>query len=82
MSNDEIERLQKRIERLREHLTTIARWSQACQTDLERAHELLQAGGLTLDAISAHAMRHVIEGVGDIAHWALEEPSTPGKIGQ
>lgn len=33
------------------------------EPDFAKAHELLQAGGMTLDAISASNMRHVINGV-------------------
>lgn len=34
--------------------------------DFAKAHELLQAGGMTLDAISASNMRHVLKGVREI----------------
>jgi len=67
-----------RIEYLCEHLQRIVEWSEAYpgtafpEPDLKRAHELLQAGGMTLDAISAHAMRHVVKGVGEIARCGLK----------
>lgn len=37
-----------------------------------RAHEVLTANGMTLDRLSAAAMRHVITGVGRIAQDALD----------
>jgi len=67
-----------RIERLEEALERIEQWSCAYpltvfpEPDLKRARELLEAGGMTLDSISAHAMRHVVEGVGEIASRALK----------
>ena len=66
------------IERLEEALQRIEQWSRAYplkifpEPDLKKARALLEAGGMTLDAISAHAMRHVVEGVGQIARRALE----------
>ena len=66
------------IERLRAALQEIEQWARAyplsvfSKPDLKRASELLRAGGMTLDAISADAMRHVVEGVGKIASSALE----------
>lgn len=64
-------------ERYREALERIVQWADAyplkvfAEPDFKRAHELLQAGGMTLDAISASNMRHVIKGAGDIARAAL-----------
>ncbi len=66
------------IDRLEEALQRIEQWSRAYpleifpEPDLKKAQALLEAGGMTLDAISAHAMRHAIEGVGEIARYALE----------
>lgn len=66
-----------RIEELEEALQKIVSWSEAYpldifpEPDLKRARALLEAGGITLDAVSAHCMRHVIEGVGRIAREAL-----------
>jgi len=73
-------------ELLAEALQHIDQWSRAYpvtvfpEPDLKRAHELLTAGGMTLDAISADAMRHVVLGVGRIARDALQlvEPAKPG----
>jgi hypothetical protein len=36
------------------------------EPDLRRARELLEAGGMTLDAISASSMRHVLKGIKEI----------------
>ena len=64
-------------ERLEEALHKIAQWSKAYplsvfpEPDWKKARELLEAGGITLDSISAHCMRHVVEGVGKIAMGAL-----------
>ncbi len=81
---DEIEQLRmqladhgEEITRLEEALRRIVEWSQAYplaifpKPDLQRAHVLLQAGGMSIDSISADAMRHVVESVGKIAADAL-----------
>jgi hypothetical protein len=66
------------IERLRAALEEIAAWSRAYplavfpEPNLERATALLAAGGMTLDAVSAAAARHVLAGVEGIARRALE----------
>ena len=68
---------QDRIEELEEALHKIAQWSDAYpldifpEPDLKKARALLEAGGITLDSVSAHCMRHVVEGVGKIAKEAL-----------
>lgn len=70
------------IERMREALERIDQWSRAYpldvfpKPDLARARSLLEAGGMTLDSVSADAMRHAIEGVGAIARAALGEEAT------
>jgi hypothetical protein len=70
---------EERLDRLQSALETIEAWSRAYplevfpEPDLERAAELLSAGGMTLDAISASAMRHVVKSVGEIARKALRE---------
>lgn len=59
---------QDRIDELEEALHKIAQWSEAYplsvfpEPDLKKARELLEAGGITLDSVSAHCMRHVVEG--------------------
>lgn len=66
-----------RIDGLEDALNRIVQWSEAYpidifpEPDLEKARSLLEAGGITLDAVSAHCMRHVVEGVGKIAREAL-----------
>lgn len=66
-----------RIEKLEEALRRILQWSEAYplkvfpEPDWEKAAKLLKAGGMSLDAISASNMRHVVEGVGKIAREAL-----------
>lgn len=68
-----------RIEALEEALERIVQWSEAYPLDIfpepdwKRAAELLDAGGITLDAISVSCMRHVVEGVGKIARAALDK---------
>jgi hypothetical protein len=68
----------EREEIMAEALHRIVQWSEAYPLDIfpepdwVKAHALLQAGGITLDAISASNMRHVIESVGKIARKALE----------
>lgn len=74
----ELAKAMMKIERQETALERIEQWSRAYpltifpEPNLKRARELLEAGGMTLDAISAHAMRHVVEGVGKIARRALE----------
>jgi hypothetical protein len=64
--------------RLRAALEEIATWSRAYplsafpKPDLEKARHLLESGGMRLDTISADAMRHVVKGVREITHRALE----------
>ena len=71
--------LADRIDDLEAALHRIVQWSEAYpldifpEPDFAKAHALLQAGGETLDAISASNMRHVVEGVGKIAREALKD---------
>jgi hypothetical protein len=66
-----------RIEKLEEALHRIEAWSRAYplkvfpEPDFEKAAKLLSAGGITLDAISASNMRHVVQTVALIAREAL-----------
>jgi len=72
--------LADRVDDLEQALHKISQWSKAYplevfpEPDLVKARALLEAGGITLDSISAHCMRHVIEGVGKIADSALRTP--------
>lgn len=67
---------------LEEALLRIIQWSEAYpldifpEPDLKKARELLAVGGITLDAISAHCMRHVIQGVAKIAREVLPQGMT------
>jgi hypothetical protein len=60
----------------REALRQIDEWAKAYpldvfpEPDLKRAHEVLEAAGLSLGAISAHAMRHVLNGVQKCASFS------------
>jgi hypothetical protein len=69
-----------REELLIEALERIAQWADAYPLSvfpapdddyMKRAHEVLKAHGMTIDRISADAMRHVLYGVGRIARAAL-----------
>lgn len=71
----------EREERMEQALERIAKWAHAYPIEvfpevdsayLKRAHEVLTAAGLTLDRLSAYAMRHVITQVGTIAEEALK----------
>lgn len=73
-------RLEERVQRFEEALWSIDQWSQAYPEPVfpepddayfAKAHEVLVANGMTLDRLSAHAMRHVVRGVGEIARNAL-----------
>lgn len=74
---NEITRLRSEIAQLQEALQRIAEWSEAyplsvfSQPDLQKARTVLEANGMTLDAIAAHCMRHAIMGVGEVARNAL-----------
>ncbi len=70
--------LNLRIEDLETALRRIDTWAKAYplktfpEPDLQKAAKVLKAAGLTLDAISASNMRHVLDGVKDIVGQALE----------
>jgi hypothetical protein len=78
MSASEIERLRTDNDRLTEALEQIAEWARAYpltvfpEPDFVKARALLEAGGITLDAVSASNMRHVVTEVAAIARRALE----------
>lgn len=80
MPDDLIKRLENENEELREALQRIVQWSDAYPTNIfhepspeesHRAHKLLTANGMTLDAFSASMGRHCLKGVGDIARAAI-----------
>jgi len=69
---DRIKRLEAENAALRDKMQRIMTWCDAYpldifpEPDFKIAHELLKAGGMTLDAISASNMRHVLDGIRDI----------------
>ena len=74
-------RLENKLDMYEEALHRIASWASAYplavfpepdEAYYKRAHEVLTANGMTLDRLSAAAMRHVVEGVGRIARDALD----------
>lgn len=73
--------LYDRIEQLADAMRLIQQWSEAYpldvfpEPDLKQAHAVLKEHGMTLDAISAHVMRHALRGVGRIAAEALTMPT-------
>jgi hypothetical protein len=85
LNMDDANELRSEIERLRGVLEEIVEWSATYplsvfpEPNFEKARQLLAAGGMTLDAISASAMRHVVKGVGEIARKALRrDPRADG----
>jgi hypothetical protein len=71
------EKAEAEVERLRDALMEIDQWGKAYprkvfpEPDLAKARVLLERGGMTLDAISASSMRHVVKGVAKITRTAL-----------
>lgn len=76
---NEIDRLQKIIDQRESGLQRIVQWSDAYplklfpEPDFAKVNEVLKANGITLDAVAASCMRHVVEGVGKIAREALQD---------
>ena len=76
--------MEDRIEDLEAALTRIIEWADAYPVQVfpevdkeysKRAHEVLVAHGMTLDRLSADAMRHCLKGVRRIASAALTKPT-------
>lgn len=71
--------LRAQRDELLETLGQIEAWSRAYpldifpEPDMKKVRALLEAGGITLDAVSAYAMRHVVETVADMARVAIEK---------
>jgi len=69
----------KELERTKEALQRIDNWAKAYplrvfpEPDFKKVAEVLKAAGLSLDAVSASNMRHVIKGIKDIAEQALKD---------
>lgn len=74
----EVARLTKKRDEAHEALEEIKTWSEAYpldifpEPDFKKAHEVLEANGMTLDAISASNMRHVLKGIIHIVQRALK----------
>jgi hypothetical protein len=72
--------MSEREQLFEEALRRLLLWSKVYSRDVfpepdwEKADELLKAGGISLDVIRLHCMRHVMERVGQIAREALSEP--------
>ena len=71
--------LTEKVEGYADALEEIVNWSKAYpldvfpEPDLKKAHKILKANGMTLDAISASAIRHVVTVTGKMAADALLE---------
>jgi len=65
----ENERLNTENENISEKFHQITNWCKAYplqvfpEPDMKKAHELLKVGGITIDSVSAYAMRHVLVGI-------------------
>lgn len=82
--NKQLVELIEKNDRMESHLEAISAWGDAYplvvfpEPDFKKVRELLEAGGITLDAVSASNMRHVVEGVAKIAREGLgEDPQSP-----
>lgn len=70
---------QKRMAELEEALGHIQQWADAYpidvfpEPDFVKARKALEGAGLSLTAVSASNMRHVVQGVGSIARAALNK---------
>jgi hypothetical protein len=77
--DEQLQQAQAERDALDECLQEITQWCNAYpltvfpEPDLKKAHELLKAGGITLDAVSASAMRHGLEGVAKIIEATRKE---------
>lgn len=74
--------LSEKVDELEDALHRIVQWADAYPTDIfhepsaeesQKAHKLLTANGMTLDAFSASMGRHCLKGAGDIARAALQQ---------
>jgi hypothetical protein len=73
---------------LEDALRRIVQWCEAYslavfpEPDWKKAANLLRAGGMTLDSISASCMRHVTDGIGEIAREALARAERVKRVDQ
>lgn len=71
--------LERERDAMQDALDQVRQWSEAYplavfpEPDFAKAHELLKAGGMALDAISGSNMRHVIAGVQKIVEAAIAQ---------
>lgn len=76
------EQAEARLADAEDALQKIVDWSEAYplsvfpEPDFKKANEVLKANGMTLDAISASNMRHVVKGVGEIARATIRKGET------
>jgi glutamate synthase domain-containing protein 2 len=76
-SDAEAAALRGEVARLTDLFVEIQQWAAAYpvavfpEPDFNRANELLQAGGMSIDAVSASNMRHVLSGLNRIVTAAL-----------
>lgn len=74
-----VKELEAEVERLQDLFRRLQTWQKAYplklfpKPDLKKAHKVLKAAGMTLDAISADNMRHVLDRIKDIIDEALGE---------
>lgn len=82
--SQQLEDAKKDVERKEHTLEQLRQWSLAYplsvfpEPDLKKAHEVLTANGMTLDAISAYNMRHVITKVIEIVDSAIAASKPAG----
>lgn len=76
MIDAELDRLDRANERMSDSIHKIKNWTEAYplqvfpEPDMKRAAEVLKGAGITLDAISASNMRHVLNGIKGIVDAA------------
>jgi len=76
----EIKKLETRNEKFEVSLIAVLNWAKAYpievfpEPDMKFASQLLEAGGMTVGAISASAMRHLLKRITEIVNESLQEP--------
>lgn len=77
--NQQVSAVVDKSDKMEAALEAISAWGDAYplivfpEPDFKKVRELLEAGGITLDCVSASNMRHVVEGVAKIAREGLGE---------
>lgn len=83
---DLIASLRRDLDEALEALTQIEQWAEAYpltvfpEPDFVKVRELLEAGGITLDSVSASNMRHVLKGVAGIVGPVLRSLSGQSEV--